>query len=234
LIAELFASSLKSNEVSTIGKVNSVIKQYYQKPNKLPKSWGEMIRDGILAEPILGYARNYIDLESRYRFPETNRDIVIGNRKEKIIAMAIHPGLEGDNGDHPDVSLRAGRWAFVVMPSGEIETRRYSESVLRQLFEAAGFTLEEYTGSDARWIPAAHSALQGVRNRVAEEIGLGEIEVAEKEPKILPTPGRSQTVGKPKSSTGIEDSEFWGLFLAGIVLISLLLCFFRKMSSKSC
>ncbi len=133
-----------------------------------------MIRDGLLAEPILGYARNYIDLESRYRFPESNRDIVIGNRKEKIIAMAIHPGLEGDNADHPDVSLRAGRWLFVVMPSGEIETRRYSELVLGQLFEAAGFTLEEYTGSGGKWLPVDHSVEQKLRIRSTEEVGLSE------------------------------------------------------------
>jgi hypothetical protein len=233
LVADLFASSLKSNEVSTITKVNSMIKQYSQQFNRLPQSWDEMIRDGMLAEPILGYARNVINLESRYRFPESNSGIVIGSRKEKVIAMAIHSGLEGDNADHPDVSLRAGRWLFVIMPSGEIATRRYSELVLGQLFEAAGFRLEDYTGSDGKWLPGDRSSQQGVRNQAAEEIGLGEIELAETGPNVSPTPGESLTVGKPEGSTGIGNQEFWCWVLVGIVSLSLLPWFFRKMSSRS-
>lgn len=232
LVADLFASSIKSNEVSTIGQVNSIINQYSQKTKKLPKSWGEMIVDGVLSEPIIGYARKYIDLESRYCFPETNSEIVIGNRKENVIAMAILPGLEGDYADHPDVSLRPGRWLFVRMPSGEIVTRRYSELVLGELFEAAGFKLEDYTGSDGKWLPADRYAKRGVRNQATEEIGMGGMELAETGQKVSLAPGESHTVGKPENFIGKKSPGFWCWVLVGIVSMSLLLWFFRKKSSR--
>lgn len=214
----VFGSTKKSNEISAIDNLKTVIDQYFLETGRLPTTWSEMIEDGILQDPTLEIGRKYLKFESRYFFPETSNSILIGSRSERVIAMAIQSGSEGDYPDRLDVSSRAGRWLFVRMPSGKIETRRYSEVVLAQLFKTAGFSLEDYTGSNGKW-----SAVdQKVRDLSKEEVGLSEAGA----PKIKHSgTGEEKSSATPSKERLTEDPGtkvvlFW-IFAVLIFMLSI-------------
>lgn len=141
------ATSFKTPQTVSVANVRALLEIYKTKHGgDFPKNWQEFIDSGILSGQVLTNSRRFLDLENRYIFVEL-KPMRFGNKTERILIMARQPGGEGDNHDAEDPEKRKGRWLIVETSDGSIQTRKYSEGMLKLWFEKAGLNLADFTSA---------------------------------------------------------------------------------------
>lgn len=139
------ATSFKTPQTASFSHIRSLLEVYKTKHgNNLPTSWQDFINSGILSGDVLNNSRRFLDIENRYIFVEL-KPLQFGNRMERVLILARQAGGEGDDNDAEDPAKRPGRWLIVEASDGSIQTRNYSEVMLKYWFEKAGLNLADFT-----------------------------------------------------------------------------------------
>ena len=147
LLLTAHATSLKSPQTVSFSNVRSLLEIYKTKHgNNLPTSWQDFIDSGILTGEALNNSRRFLDIENRYIFVDL-KPIQFGNRTERVLIMARQAGGEGDNRDAEEAEKKTGRLLLVEASDGSIQTRKYSEVMLKLWFEKAGLSLADFTSA---------------------------------------------------------------------------------------
>lgn len=102
---------------------------------------------------ILEEAREILDVENRYMFPNVEKIFKSPSSSGKrIVLMANRSGKEGNLKIYEDrINIRpiAGRFVvFEMVDDGRIESGRISEEVLKSMFESEGLNLADFTSEE--------------------------------------------------------------------------------------
>ena len=147
LLLAVHATSLKSPQTVSFSNVRSLLGIYKTRHgNNLPNSWQDFIDSGVLSGDVLNNSRRFLDIENRYIFVDL-KPMQFGNRTERVLIMARQAGGEGDNNEAEEPEKRKGRWLIVEASDGSIQTRKYSEVMLKYWFEKAGLSLADFTSA---------------------------------------------------------------------------------------
>jgi hypothetical protein len=214
------ADSYKTHTVALAGNLGTAVAQYKLRFHKLPKSWEEVKDAEVVAPEFWGYVRTDLNFETRYRFLDPTVSVLVTGQSEKIVVMAIEPGLEGNLGEGRD---EPGRRLIVEMPSGDIQTRNYSEALLAKLFERAGSDLKDYTTSKGKWfeveatpeMDAALSARASSKKLVAER--------RHKQREIAYSNRRAER----------RKPVLWGVAAGSVLVFAMLVVIWKRLQKRS-
>lgn len=214
------ANSVKSPEVILVGHMGSVISMFESKFHRSPSSWSEIINTDLMPPEFWTRFRTKLDFERRYRFLDPSVSVSVTGQVEKIVVMASEPGREGNRDEQ---THEPGRWLVVEMPSGDIQTRNYSEALLEKLFERAGSDLKDYTTSEGKWfeveatpeMDAAISARASSKKLAAER--------RHKQREIAYSNSRSER----------RKPMLWGVAAVSILVFAMLVAIWKRLRKRS-
>lgn len=198
------STSLKNNDVVSLSNIRALLSNYKgNHGGNLPKNWQSFIDSGILSGSVLEDARNYLDVESRYRFINCPTLFSSSGRAFRIIVMANGPGGEGDReiiAENGHVEKSPGRYIIIETENGMIETGRYSEAALKYIFQEAKLNLEDFTSA----LPPLPEFRPPPKDPSSEGMALGGPENPSA-PNTRAAKNTSQRESKPRSTHSEND-----------------------------
>lgn len=223
LLFSAHATSLKSPQTISFSNVRSLLEIYKTKHgNNLPSNWQDFIDSGILTGEVLNNSRRFLDIENRYVFVVV-KPMLFGNRTERVLIIARQAGGEGDDDDAEDPEKRKGRWLIVEASDGSIQTRKYSEVMLKFWFEKAGLDLADFTFAS----PPPPDFNPPPKDPNSEGLALGGPEnPSDASPRVSKSSStRDSKPRSPHSENRIDliGSSSWGIWITrGIAIIGVL------------
>lgn len=209
------ATSLKSPQTALLSNIRVLLEIYKSKhSDNLPENWREFVGSGIFTDQILNDSRRLLDIENRYIFVDL-KPMQFGNQNERVLIMARQAGGEGNSNDAEDPEQRKGRWLFVEASDGSIQTRKYSEVMLKFWFEKAGLSLADFTSA----APPPPEFIPPPKEPNSEGMALGGPEnPSDGSTRAVKNPSKRE--GKPRlphSENGIDSIDFpsWVIWIAG-------------------
>lgn len=149
------ARSRQTPATATLVGLANLLNSYKENHSgKLPRDWESFFSDQPMSPSAIFELKKYLDVQNRYQFLVFEKPFIIHGLDELFIVMANQSGGEGDQQE-------PGRFVIVETSGGEIQTRRYTETILKAVFHKNGYNLSDYTHilsstqkSDTRNLPA--------------------------------------------------------------------------------